>query len=139
MLDHKQTLFHAVGMLNRNLTNAMRTALAPFELHPAQFTALAEIALREGLTQSELSVRLDLEQPGVARTLAGLEAQGWIERGSAGRGRAQSLYLSDRSRGVLDRARDAVAAADAAALSGLSRTERAHLIDQLQQLAGATR
>lgn len=139
MLDHKLTLFHTVGMLNRNLTNAMRAALAPYDLHPAQFTALAEISQREGLTQSELTARLDLEQPGVARTLAGLEAQGWIERGSAGKGRAQSLYLSERSRGVLDDARRAVEAADAATLSGLSRTERSQLIDQLQQLTLATR
>lgn len=139
MFDHKQTLFYAVGMLSRNLTNAMRTALAPFDLHPAQFTALAEIARREGLTQSELTIRLDLEQPGVARTLAGLEAGGWIERGSAGKGRAQSLYLSDRSRGVLENATRAVAEADAAALAGLSRTERAHLMDQLAQIAITTR
>jgi DNA-binding MarR family transcriptional regulator len=139
MFDHKQTLFHTVGMLSRNLTNAMRSALAPFDLHPAQFTALAEIARREGLTQSELTLRLDLEQPGVARTLAGLEAGGWIERGSAGKGRAQSLYLSERSRGVLDDAMRAVADADAKALSDLTRTERSQLMDQLAQIAEATR
>ena len=134
MFDHRETLFHVASQLARRLANGVREALEPLGLHPAQFTALAEIAGREGLTQAELASRLELEQPGVARTLRGLAAEGWIERSSL-KGRAQGLYLSEKARAVLPEACRAVAEADRAALAGLSRTEAAQLIDSLGELA----
>lgn len=133
--DHKDTLFHIVGQLSRRLVAEWREALAPLGLHPAQYTALAEIGAREGLTQAELVLRLDLEQPGVARTLGGLAADGWIERSTLGKGRAQGLYLSDKARSVLPEAHRAVARADRAVLATLGRSEAAHLLDSLGQLA----
>lgn len=139
MFDHKETLFHVASLLTRQLQNGLREALTPYGLHPAQFTALNEIAQREGLTQAELVLRLDLEQPGVARTLTGLEAEGWIEKSSLGKGRAQGLYLSDRARRVLPEAAKVAAEADRQALASLSRTEAALLIDGLQELAAANR
>ncbi|MBN9310058.1 helix-turn-helix domain-containing protein [Devosia sp.] len=139
MFDHKETLFHVASLLARQLSSGLREALVPFGLHPAQFTALSEIAQREGLTQAELVVRLDLEQPGVARTLAALEAEGWIEKSSLGKGRAQGLYLSARAREILPLAAQAAAEADRQAVASLSRTEAALLIDGLSELAAANR
>lgn len=139
MFDHKETLFHVASQLARRLANQLRETLVPFGLHPAQFTALSEIAEREGLTQAELVSRLDLEQPGVARTLSGLEAEGWIEKASIGKGRAQGLYLSAKARAALPEAAAAAALADRQALQSLSRTEAAHLIDGLSELAAANR
>lgn len=139
MFDHKETLFHVASLLTRQLANGLREALTPFGLHPAQFTALNEIAQREGLTQAELVTRLDLEQPGVARTLTGLEAEGWIEKASIGKGRAQGLYLSDKAKAVLPEATAAGALADRRAMKSLSKTEAAHLIDVLNELAAANR
>ena len=139
LFDHKETLFHVASQLARRLANHLREALAPFGLHPAQFTALAEIAYREGLTQAELVARLELEQPGVARTLAGLEAEGWIEKSTVGKGRAQGLYLSDKAKAVLPKAAEAAAEADRAALKGLSKTQAWQLLDELGELAAANR
>jgi DNA-binding MarR family transcriptional regulator len=138
LFDHRETLFHVASQLTRRLANSVREALAPLGLHPAQFTALAEIAEREGLTQAELAMRLELEQPGVARTLAGLVAEGWIEKSTL-KGRAQGLYLSDKARAVLPEAAQAVAQADRAALATLTRTEAALLLDGLNELVAANR
>lgn len=138
MFDHKETLFHVTNQLTRRLANGVRESLAPLGLHPAQFTALAEIGEREGLTQAELALRLELEQPGVARTLAGLQDEGWIEKSTL-KGRAQGLYLSDKARTVLPEASLAVARADRAAMASLSRTEAAQLIDGLSELVAANR
>src|SRR5687768_16295163 len=93
MADHKETLGYLSAQLARHLSNRLREGLTPLGLLPAQFTALAEIARDEGLTQKQLVQRLDLQQPGVARTLSGLEAMGWIER-KALKGRSQGLYLT---------------------------------------------
>ncbi len=136
MTDHKETLGYLSAQLARHLSNRLREGLAPLGLLPAQFTALAEIGLDEGLTQKQLVERLDLEQPGVARTLAGLEAMGWIERRTL-KGRAQGLHLTDRARTALPRAYGVAEAIDSQALRGLTRTEQANLLDVLGELIGA--
>jgi len=137
MFDHKQTLGHLAAQIARHHSNRLREHLAPLGLLPAQYTALAEIAQDEGLAQKDLVVRLDLEQPGVARTLAGLERMGWIERRSLGKGRVQGLWLTDRAKMALPRANHVADAVDRASTAALSRTERAWLLDGLEQVAGA--
>jgi DNA-binding MarR family transcriptional regulator len=134
MFDHKETIGYQSAQLARLIANSLREALIPLGLLPAQYTALAEISRGEGMTQKELVQRLDLEQPGVARTLAGLEAMGWIER-RAMKGRSQGLHLTDRARAALPRANEVAAGIDRAALSALSRTERSHLLDQILDVA----
>lgn len=137
MLDHKQTLAYVSAHLARLLANRMRDALAPIGVLPAQFTAIAEIAQDEGLTQKQLVERLDLEQPGVARTLATLEKEGWIERRNAGG--VQGLYLTQRARDVLPRALGAIAALDREASADFTRTEREHLLDTLEEAVSNNR
>lgn len=138
MFDHKETLGFVSAQLARQLANRLREGLTPLGLLPAQYTALAEIEKDEGLLQRDLVIRLDLEQPGVARTLSGLEAMGWIERRSAGKGRAQGLYLTERARQALPRAHEVAAAIERETLAALTRTERAQLLDVLEELANAT-
>ena len=136
MFEHKETLGYLTAQLARLGANRLREGLTPLGLLPAQFTALAEIATAEGMTQKELVQRLGLEQPGVARTLGGLEALGWLERRSLA-GRSQGLHLTERARSVLPRALEIAASLDRSATASLSRTERAQLLDQLGQLAHA--
>lgn len=137
MFDHKQTLAYVAAHLARILANRMREALAPLGLLPAQFTAIAEIARNEGQTQKQLVETLDLEQPGVARTLATLEKEGWIERRAAGG--LQGLYLTGRAENVLPRALGAVEHLNADALRDTSRTERDQLMDALDEAIEAAR
>lgn len=136
MFDHKQTLGHLTAQLARIAAGRLRDALAPHGLLPAQFTALAEIAMAEGMTQKQLVERLDLEQPGVARTLAGLERLGWIERFALA-GRSQGLWLTGRAHDVLPAALAAAEAVDRELAASLTTTEQAQLLDQLQQLIEA--
>jgi DNA-binding MarR family transcriptional regulator len=135
VFDHRQSLHHLAGAVARRLANRLREELRPLGLQPAQFAALSEIALREGLTQAELAVRLGVEQPGVARTLGSLTAGGWIEKASLGKGRAQGLYLSDKARAVLPQAGEAAQRVDAEALKGFTPTAAAFLLDDLGELA----
>lgn len=137
MFDHKQTLAYVSAHLSRILANRLREELAPLGLLPAQFTALAEIAQDEGLTQKQLVERLDLEQPGVARTLTTMEAEGWIERKTTDR--VQGLFLTERARDVLPRAIEVVQALNRDALRELSRTEREHLLDALGEAVSVNR
>jgi len=131
--DQRDTIgFHA-AQLARLLANRLRDALAPLGVQPAQAAALIEIGRAEGLTQKELVERLDVEQPGVARTLNGLEAEGWITR-QAKIGRSQGLYLTDKARAVVSDAARITAEVNRTALSELSKTESNHLIDRLGEV-----
>jgi len=132
--DQRETIGFQAAQLARLIGLRLRDALAPLGLMPAQAAALIEIGAQPGLTQKELVERLEVEQPGVARTLNGLEAEGWIFRESRG-GRAQGLYLSDRAAEVVPEAAAVTAAINQAALAELSRTERANLIDAIEELA----
>lgn len=135
-IDQRDTLGFQAAQLARLIALRLRDRLAPLGLMPAQAAALIEIGQKPGLTQKELVERLEVEQPGVARTLNGLEADGWIFRESRG-GRAQGLYLSDRAAAVVPEAAAATAEVNREALEELSRTERAHLLDALEGLIGA--
>ncbi|HWA20384.1 MAG TPA: MarR family transcriptional regulator [Devosia sp.] len=136
--DQHQTLAFQAAALARHLAIRLRDALIPLGLMPAQFSALVEIGRAEGMTQKELVDRLDVEQPGVARTLNSLEADGWIER-RAKAGRSQGLFLTERARMVLPRAVETAARVNREALSELSRTERDLLIDQIDELVSGLR
>ncbi len=131
--DQRDTIGFQSAQLARLISLRLREALAPLGLMPAQAAALIEIGQKPGLTQKELVERLEVEQPGVARTLNGLEADGWIFRESRG-GRAQGLYLSDRAAAVVPEAVRVTAEINRTALAELSRTERNHLIDAIEEL-----
>lgn len=136
--DQRETIGFQAALLSRLITGRLRDALAPLGLQPAQAAALIEIGAAEGLTQKELVGRLDVEQPGVARTLGGLEADGWVTR-EARAGRAQGLYLTEKARAVVPDAARVSAEVNRQALGEFSRTERAHLVDRLQEAISALR
>jgi DNA-binding MarR family transcriptional regulator len=66
-----------------------------------------------------------------------MEAEGWIERRTVDR--VQGLYLTDRARDVLPRALTAVQSLNREALKELSRTEREHLLDALEDAVSGAR
>jgi DNA-binding MarR family transcriptional regulator len=132
-LDQRTTIGFQAAQLARLISLRLRDGLAPLGLMPAQAAALIEIGQKPGLTQKELVERLEVEQPGVARTLNGLEAENWIFRESRG-GRAQGLYLSDKAAGVVPEAAKVTAEINRKALAELSRTEQANLVDAIEEL-----
>ena len=131
--DQRETIGFQAAQLSRLIANRLREALTPLGVQPAQAAALIEIGRAEGLTQKQLVERLDVEQPGVARTLNGLEADGWVTR-EAMTGRAQGLYLTDKARAIVPEAARIAEEINRNALAELSRTERSHLLDALSEL-----
>src|SRR3954469_2477767 len=99
-MDHRDTIGFQAAQLSRLISNRLRDALAPLGVLPAQAAALIEIGAAEGLRRRELVERAEVEQPGVARTLNTLEAEGWVTRQSRA-GRSQGLYLTDKARAVV--------------------------------------
>jgi DNA-binding MarR family transcriptional regulator len=113
--DQRETIGFQAAQLAKLVAQLMREALGPLGIQPAQAAALIEIGARPGLSQKELVERLEVEQPGVARTLNG-------------------LYLSDRAAAIVPEAARIAAAVNRRVLAGLTRTEQAHLVDALEAL-----
>lgn len=135
-IDQRDTIGFQAAQLSRLISIRLRDGLAPLGLLPAQAAALIEIGTAEGMTQKALVERLEVEQPGVARTLNTLESDGWITR-EARAGRSQGLFLTERARAVVDEAARITLAVNQAALAEFSRTEQAHLIDRLGEVISA--
>lgn len=113
----------------RLFARELHRRIKPLGLTPGTFPALLALWEREGLTQRELTDRLDIEQATMANTLGRMERDGLIVRRRDTRdGRVQRIWLTEKARSL---EAQAVAAADqvnAEALDGLSEADRARFV-----------
>ncbi|MCB1364554.1 MAG: MarR family transcriptional regulator [Rhodobacteraceae bacterium] len=119
----------------RLFANGLHRRIGPLGLSPARFPVLLELWEQDGLTQSELVRRLDVEQATMANTLARMERDGLIERRpSPDDRRARLIFVTDRARRLQGAAMAAAAAENRQALSGLSADEQAAFIDLMTRV-----
>ena len=91
----------------------------------------------EGLTQSELSRRVRIEQPTMAVTLKRMERDGLVERVPDPSDRRQALVLlTERARRLEGDLTDAAQAINAEAVDGLSAAEIRAFMRTLDRLIG---
>lgn len=122
---------HMARLFARGLT----TRIKPLGLTTGTFPALLELWEKDGLTQKELVVRLDIEQATMANTLARMERDGLIVRKKdISDGRVQRVWLTDCARDLRGPAIEAAREENAAALSGLSEDEQRQLIALMQKV-----
>ncbi len=120
---------HSAGYLINHLARIFEQALAerigPLGLAPGQFPVLLALWEEDGLTQSALVERLDVEQPTMANTLSRMERDGLVVRTPHGEDRrARIVRLTPRARALEGPATDAASAVNAALLAGLSEQAR---------------
>jgi len=76
--DREKSLGYLVNLAGRLLGRALDRRLAGHGVSLGQFPLLLVLWEEEGLTQSEIARRLDIEQPTVANTLKRMERDGLI-------------------------------------------------------------
>jgi DNA-binding MarR family transcriptional regulator len=107
-------------------------------LAPAQFMTLLALWEEDGLTQRELTERLDVEQATMANTLTRMERDGLIERRTLPEdGRSQSIHLTRKAIGLQEAATDAAKSVNATALGNLSEEERTLFLDLASRIISA--
>lgn len=122
---------HMARLFARGLTAQIK----PLGLTIGTFPALLELWDKDGLTQKELVVRLDIEQATMANTLARMERDGLIVRKKdVSDGRVQRVWLTDHARDLRGPAIQAAGAENTAALSGLSEAEKSQFIALMQKV-----
>lgn len=146
---------HSAGYLANHMARLFAKALAaeikPLGLAPAQFMTLLELWSEEsrlraageepaGLTQRELTARLDVEQATMANTLARMERDGLVERRPHPEdGRAQLVRLTEKGAALEGPATQAARSVNARALAGLDEAERAAFLETMRRVMAALR
>lgn len=120
-----QSAGYLANHMARLFARGLQSRIKPLGLTTGAFPALLELWDEEGLTQRELTLRLDIEQATMANTLARMERDGLIlRRKDPDDGRAQRIWLTEKARALRGPATAAAVEVNANALSGLSDDER---------------
>jgi MarR family transcriptional regulator, transcriptional regulator for hemolysin len=128
--------------LGFNLLDAARLYRRQFEEHARALSldltecrALLTLAENERATQQRLAELIAIDPAALGRNLDRLEAGGWVERRPCpGDRRARSLAITPKANECLPLMRKIVAAAQLAAVAGLSREEIKRLAKALEHI-----
>ena len=131
----RSSLGYQVNHLARLLAQALRHRIEEVGVVPGQFAQLLALYEQDGLTQSELSRRVRIEQPTMAMTLKRMERDGLVERVPDPSDRRQALVLlTERAHRLEGDLTDAARATNAEAVDGLSAAEISAFMRTLDRL-----
>jgi MarR family transcriptional regulator, organic hydroperoxide resistance regulator len=100
------------------------SGLNDYELHVGQELILFQVDGRDGMTQSELADALCVELPTASKVLQRMEAAGLIERHhDTGDARVSRVYLTPKSRQLIEPLRRWWAEVERETIKGLSEAE----------------
>lgn len=101
MIDLADNLVRQIGLLYRAMMKALETETAPLGIGSGRISYLFILYINEGLTQQEIANRLQADKGAVARTLAQLEDQGYVNRKpDPADKRLTRVYLTDKSKAL---------------------------------------
>jgi len=128
---------YQLGQFTRAFRGLASDRLAEIGLHPGQNSILHQLAKEDGLTQSELADRLDVQQPTAAKMTQRMEKAGLITRRPCpDDARVSRAYLTDKGRDLLRPIHDFWQRLDDHLTEGFSLEERILLrrfVKQLQE------
>jgi len=128
-LAPETSLGYQVNHLARLLAGALRERIEPLGVVPGQFAQLLVLYEQDGLTQTELCARVQIEQPTMANTLARMQRDGLIDRvRDPADGRRSLVMLTPRARELQADLVDGARAVNATATRGLDEHQTAALM-----------
>ncbi len=122
-----------VRQLSRIVTRLYDDALRPLGITASQYTLLAQLAARDGITAVEIGHELDIEKSTLSRNLKRLLALGHIIMDPPAGRRGRGLHLTPKGQEVLVEAYPIWRAAQSRATSILGASTRGVLDDLLGQ------
>jgi DNA-binding MarR family transcriptional regulator len=93
-----------VRQLSRIVTRVYDDAMRPLGITASQYTLLAQLASRDGITAVEIGYELDIEKSTLSRNLKRLLALGHIEMDPPAGRRGRGLHLTAKGEVVLRKA-----------------------------------
>lgn len=126
------------NQMARLFASRLQEKFRPLNLAPAQFMVLLELWNKDGLTQKQLTERLDVEQATIANTLTRMERDGLITRKQDDTdGRARTNHLTQKANALSESATSLAASVNNQALSALSTKEIEQFISTAQKIITA--
>jgi len=117
----------------RQLRKLIDRRLQPFGLTRAQWSVMAMLASRDGLSQSELADELEIEKSTAGRLIDHVEANGWIERRPiAGDRRQWGVHLTPQARPLIETVETVILETRAEMLDGLSPEQQVQAAEILR-------
>lgn len=124
----------------RLFAEGLRRRIAVLGIVPGQFPVLLELWEKDGQTQKQLVVKLDVEQATMANTLARMERDGLIIRKEHPEdGRAKLVQLTPKARSIRDQAYVAANETNAEATRDFSDEERRQFLHLMRKAIAALR
>ena len=134
-MDLNRQLGFLLKDTTRRYTRRFEERAQAFSLTLAQCRALLHLENNEGMSQKRLSELTELDPMTLVRILDRMEADGWVQRRfDPTDRRAHTLWLTPKSKPVLEHIARLVAETRAETLHGLSNEERAKLIELLERV-----
>ncbi|HSH05167.1 MAG TPA: MarR family transcriptional regulator [Anaerolineae bacterium] len=132
----KDMVGYTLVMACRAHSTRVRTLLNALGLHPGQEMFLLSVWEEEGLTQTELADRLQIQRATVTNSVNRLEKGGLLERRpDPDDGRIYRIYLTDKGRQIHNATRPVWDEMETAITTGLTPAEAATLHQLLAQVA----
>jgi len=120
-----------VRQLSRILTRLYDDAMRPLGITASQYTLLAQLASRDGITAVEIGHELDIEKSTLSRNLKRLLALGMIIMDPPAGRRGRGLHLTPKGQAILKDAFPVWQAAQARSVAAMGADTRAKLDDLL--------
>lgn len=121
-----------VRQLSRIITRLYDDAMRPLGITASQYTLLAQLASRDGITAVEIGHELDIEKSTLSRNLKRLLALGLIIMDPPAGRRGRGLHLTPKGSGVLKEAYPVWQAAQSRSVAVMGVETRAKLDDLLR-------
>lgn len=121
-----------VRQLSRIITRLYDDAMRPLGITASQYTLLAQLASRDGITAVEIGHELDIEKSTLSRNLKRLLALGMIIMDPPAGRRGRGLHLTGKGQMVLKEAFPVWQAAQARSVAVMGVETRAKLDDLLR-------
>ena len=121
-----------VRQLSRIITRMYDDAMRPLGITASQYTLLAQLASRDGITAVEIGYELDIEKSTLSRNLKRLLALGMIIMDPPAGRRGRGLHLTSKGQVVLKDAYPVWQAAQSRSVAAMGVDTRAKLDDLLR-------
>jgi DNA-binding MarR family transcriptional regulator len=137
VFDRLNSLGYMTNLVGRLLVREIDGHLAPHGISVGYMPVFFALGAGEALTQRDLTVSAQVEQPTMAATLARMERDGLIERrANPDDGRSALISLTEAGRAKLPAVHAASTAVNVKAAEQLTVEERAQLLALLHKVAG---
>ena len=134
-VDYDRHLGFLVNDLARLLRRNYDRRLQSLGLTQAQWRAIAHISRNEGMNQSELADRLEVQAITLTRLIDRMQNSGWVERRShPSDRRAVQLYLTGKCQPILEEMQSRAAETLREALAGIAQGTEQQVVDALERM-----